>query len=440
MVASNAVQNPGQLRQLADDIAARKISPVELVERYLARIAEVDPLVHAWREVDASGARAAARVREQEAASGNLRGPLHGIPVGIKDIIDVEGIVTRCNSRSRQSAAAATLDAEIVLQLRCQGAIVLGKTHTTEFAFFDPSPACNPHNIAHTPGGSSSGSAAALAAGTVPLTLGTQTVASVNRPAAYCGIAAFKPTTRSMTMTGIAPLGPSYDTVGFYGWSVDDAVYAFEAMRPGFLARPNTEVPAGRPLVLWLPDDPHLSDATPDMANAYRVMADAAATAGHRIERRPSPISFARLFEIQRSTMLFEAGRAMKSFLDLPPGQIGEKLLGAIREGLVIPLSRYLDDRAEIDAMRATFFAWGREADAFLWPAAPGTAPAGLAWTGDPKYISPWTALGGPIVSIPAGFAANSLPVGCILAGAPGTDVAMCGISRKVADAAERHT
>ena len=432
------VQDPGRLRDLARGIAAGSLSPVDLVERYLARIAEVEGTVEAWRHVDAEGARAAARERAAEAKAGRLRGPLHGIPVGVKDIIDVEGIPTRCNSRSRAGVPAATADAEIVLQLRNLGAVILGKTHTTEFAFFDPSPARNPHNPKHTPGGSSSGSASALAAGTAPLTLGTQTVASVNRPASYCGISAFKPSTRSMTMTGVAPLAPSYDTMGFYGWTVDDAVYAYEAVMPGFVACPAKPVPTA--LTIVLPEDPHLGDVTADMKAAWTATADALAKAGHTIERRPSPISFARLFEIQRTTMLYEAGRAMRSFLELPAGQIGEKLTGAIKDGLAVTLAQYIDLRSEIDAMRRTFFDWGRSADAFLWPAAPGTAPEGLAWTGDPKFISPWTALGGPLVSIPAGLASNGLPVGCILASAPGTDVAMCAIARRVAEIAERHT
>ena len=171
----------------------------------------------------------------REAAQGRIRGALHGVPVAIKDIIDVEGLPTRANSRSRASAPPASNDAEIVLALKAQGAVILGKVHTTEFAYFDPSPARNPHNLAHTPGGSSSGSAAAVAAGMAPAAVGTQTVASVNRPAAYCGIGAFKPSTRSLSVFGITPLGPSYDTPGFYGWSVDDAVYVYEAVAPSFL-------------------------------------------------------------------------------------------------------------------------------------------------------------------------------------------------------------
>ena len=230
------VEDPGRIADLARAIATGQLSPVDLVRRYLARIEAVDAHVKAWVRVDADRALATAEVRAKEARTGLLRGPLHGIPVGIKDIIDVEGLPSRCGSKSRADALPATADAEIVLALKAQGAIILGKVHTTEFAFFDPSPARNPHNIGYTPGGSSAGSAAALAAGMAPLTVGTQTVASVNRPAAYCGVAAFKPSTRSLSTFGIAPLGPGWDTPGFYGWTIADTIYAFDAVAPDFLS------------------------------------------------------------------------------------------------------------------------------------------------------------------------------------------------------------
>lgn len=426
------VADPGRVRVLAKTIAEKRLSPVDLVSRYLARIAEVDPHVQCWREVDGERALAVASEREKEAARGLIRGPLHGIPVAVKDIIDVEGLPTRANSRSRVDIKPATADAEVVVALKAQGAIVLGKVHTTEFAFFDPSPARNPHNLAHTPGGSSSGSAAAVAAGMAPLAIGTQTVASVNRPAAYCGISAFKPSSRSLSTFGITPLAASYDTAGFYGWSVDDAVLAFEAAAPVFMSADAAVVEDG-PLRVAIPEDAHLSDAIDDMTAAHQRVADGFARAGHRVERVSSPISFTKLFELQRSTMLFETGGALKYLLDAPQGSVGEKLLGAIRDGLAIPLARYLDERAEIDRMRQVFFA-EQSADIFLWPAAPGTAPEGLGWTGDPKYIAPWTALGGPVVTMPAGKAANGLPLGVIVAARPGRDAQMCTWARRLAD------
>ena len=226
---ANCVQDPGRLRALAAAIRSKELSPSDLVQQYLERIDVVQPVAHPWRVVDVEGAIKVAAERTAQAERGEILGPLHGIPLGVKDIIDVAGLPTRCNCEALNYSPPAAADAEVVLSLKASGAIVIGKTHTTEFALFDPSPACNPHNTDHTPGGSSSGSGAAVASGTVPLALGTQTLASVNRPAAYCGISAFKPSTRSMSSFGVAPLAPSFDTIGFYGWTVDDAVYAYEA-------------------------------------------------------------------------------------------------------------------------------------------------------------------------------------------------------------------
>lgn len=430
---SSFVQDPGRVRALAGDIAAGRLSPVALVERYLARINEADPHVQCWRQVDGAQALAQARLREAETKAGRSRGALHGVPFAVKDIIDVEGLPTRCNSRSRADVAPATADAEIVLALRRLGAIPLGKVHTTEFAFFDPSPARNPHNLEHTPGGSSSGSAAAVAAGMAPIALGTQTVASVNRPAAYCGIAAFKPSTRSLSTFGIAPLAPSYDTVGFYGYTVDDAVAAFEALCPAFLPPP-AALPARLRLVV--PEDPHLAEATADVRASMTRVELSLAAAGHDIARRASPISFARLFAIQRQTMLYEAGRALAHLRGAPAGSVGEKILGAVGDGLAIAAADYLDMRREIDHLRHDFFAAFPDADLFLWPAAPDGAPKGLAWTGDPRFISPWTALGGPIVTMPAGTTTAGLPLGCLITGRPGSDRFLARAAPSLAQAA----
>jgi aspartyl-tRNA(Asn)/glutamyl-tRNA(Gln) amidotransferase subunit A len=431
------VQDPGRVRALAADIAAKRLSPVALVNRYLERIAVADPHVQCWRAVDGERALAEARRCEAEAETGRLRGPLHGIPIAVKDVIDVEGLPTRANCKARANIAPATHDAEVILALRNRGAIILGKVHTTEFAFFDPSPARNPHNLAHTPGGSSSGSAAAVAGGMAPVAIGTQTVASVNRPAAYCGISAFKPSTGSISGFGMTPLAASYDTPGFYGWSVDDAAYVYEAVAPRYVARRSPPRADGK-LTIVIPQDTHTDAASVDMKSAWKAAADAVSNAGHRVIEKASPISFARLFQIQRSTMLFETGRALKYLLSFPRQQIGEKLWPAIHEGLALDTVAYLDERAEIDRTRSAFFTAFPEADAFLWPAAPDTAPQGLAWTGDPRFISPWTALGGPVVTMPVGLAANRLPLGCLIAGRPGEDLDVARAARIIAEVAEK--
>ncbi len=428
---NNFAADPGRVQELAKDLAENRTSPVALVKRYLDRIAVVDPHVECWRQVDAEQALATAQEREREAAAGRIRGPLHGVPVAIKDIIDVEGLPTRAGSKSRAASGPANSDAEIVLALKSAGAIVLGKVHTTEFAFFDPSPARNPHDLRCTPGGSSSGSAAAVAAGMVPLAVGTQTVASLNRPAAYCGIAAFKPSTRSLSTYGITPLAPSYDTPGLYGWRVEDAVFAYEAIAPAFMAVQQSPTASATPAVC-VAEDPHISDAVPEITAAVVRLADTFRQRGHSVEYSPSPISFARLFRLQRSTMAYEAGRALKHLLREAAGQVGDRITNLIREGLQIAAAQYFAEREEIARMRNRLFT-ELKADVFLWPATPTTAPPGLASTGDPKYIAPWTALGGPIVSVPAGHAGDGLPIGCILSSRPGTDRQMCDWARRLA-------
>lgn len=424
------MRNPGQLRDLADRIVGKTLSPVDLVKGYLDRISETDGQVMAWVQVDGERALAEARLCEQEAGEGALRGPLHGIPVGVKDIIDVAGLPTLCRSRSRAGRGPARADAEIVAAMKAAGAIVLGKVQTTEFAYFDPPPTRNPHNLAYTPGGSSSGSGAAVSSGTVPLALGTQTFASVNRPAAYCGISAFKPSNRSLSTFGVNPLAPYTDTVGFFGWSVEDAVSFYEAIVPFYV---RAEPPdTGAALRVAMLDDPLLEDAAPEAMQACRAMLDAFRSEAE-VETPQSPVPMQRLVDLLKSIMQYELARAHHDLLDLPPDLVGERFREGISEGLTISDERYRSERVKVDSLRQQFFAALPEIDAFLWPAAPGQAPEGVDWTGDPRYIAPWTALGGPIVTIPATTSAAGLPLGCILAGRPGKDAAMCTVARRLA-------
>jgi len=250
--------------------------------------------------------------------------------VGIKDIIDVADVPTRCNSLGRADAAPATADAEIVSALRVAGALILGKTQTTEFAYFDPSPARNPHNVEHTPGGSSSGSAAAVAAGTVPAALGTQTMASVNRPAAYCGIAAFKPSTRLFSTCGIEPLSTLYDTVGFYGWSVADAVAIFGAVCPTH-ARFGWNELRNHPLTVVALQDPFIDESDDEIKEAVEQVAERLVGAGHAVEEKKSSVSFKRLYDLHLLTMDYEIGRIQRRLLDEPEGRVGVKLTETIK-------------------------------------------------------------------------------------------------------------
>jgi len=428
--------DPGRVATLAQQIEDGTLRPVDLVQRYLDRMHEVEPAVQAWSEVAGETALTAAERLGDEARQGHIRGPLHGIPVGIKDIIDVAGLPTRGNSKARADIALATADAEVVARLRLAGAVVLGKTHTTEFAYFDPSPARNPHNIEHTPGGSSSGSAAAVASGTVPLALGTQTMASVNRPAAYCGVAAFKPSTQLLSTFGVLPLSPAFDTVGCFGSTVADAVALFHALCHDFtrMAAPKGGgAETGEVVVL---DDPILGDATADILATRDAVADRLSEAGIPLRRAASPVSFAELFDHHLCAMEYEIGRVHAPLLAKAGDLVGAKLAETIRRGGGISDDAYRQSRLALAAARERFWSTMSGMVAILFPATPATAPRGIAWTGDPKYISPWTALGGPIVTMPAGIAGNGLPVGVLFCGRLGNDAAFARIACRLAAAA----
>ncbi len=430
------VRDPGRVRELAADLAAGRISAESLLLRCLDRIDGVDAQVQAWCHVEAGRALAEARVLDGEARGGRLRGPLHGIPVGVKDVIDVAGLPTRCGSPALRERAPATADAAVVATLRAAGALVLGKAHTTEFAYFHPAPTRNPHDPEHTPGGSSAGSAAAVAAGMVPAALGTQTVASVSRPAAYCGVAAYKPSTGLLSTFGVTPLSPLFDTVGFFGRRVADAVALFEPVCPAHAA-PARARDAGAPLTVVQLGDPVLADVSDAIHSALSQAARRLVDAGHQVVPRDACVSFATLHEAQMSSCLYEMGRVHRGLLDLPDGQLSDKLRDALREGGAIPDTRYRAAMSTLDEARRRLFADLRDADAVLWPAAPQTAPRGLAWTGDPRFISPWTGLGGPMVTVPAGTDPAGLPIGLLLNGVPGSDRGFAATATRLAAAME---
>jgi aspartyl-tRNA(Asn)/glutamyl-tRNA(Gln) amidotransferase subunit A len=423
----NYAADAGRIADLQRDIRSRALSSSALVERCLARIQATDPAVQAWRYVAHESARAEADLLDREAKAGCFRGPLHGIPVGIKDIIDVAGMTTLANSKSRVNSSPATADAEIVAALRVAGAVFLGKTHTTEFAFFDPSPARNPHNIGHTPGGSSSGSAAAVGAGAVPLAVGTQTVASVNRPAAYCGVAAFKPSTQSTSTYGVTPLAPAFDTVGFFGGTVADAVALYEAVTPAFTA--SFDRAGGPRYNIFRLQDPTLETCDTQILKRMDDAAKAIAAHGHTVRAARSPVDLATIYEALLRVMQYEASRIYRGLLDVPEDLFGPKFREMIGIGLALSDTTYRDDRIRLAAARARFWARFADADAILFPATPQTAPVGLASTGDPRYIGPWTALGGPIVTQPIGYNPNVLPIGMLLCGRPGADRALARVA-----------
>ena len=361
----------------------------------LKRIEEIDPTLHAW-----------VRVRPQPPTGA---GPLSDIPVGIKDVIDTEGLPTEYGSllyRGRKSAS----DAAIVQKLRRRGAVVLGKTQTAAFACFTPAPTRNPRNPEHTPGGSSSGSAVAVAAGMTPLAIGTQTLGSVVRPASYCGVTGFKPSYGVFSLEGVLPIAKSLDTIGFFTHTAADMLGLW-----GALGQPRggeEDLPLGAP-------EPAL-EVEPEMESAFQDAVSRLRNAGFSVQ----PVKIAGLLgeldAASRLVMRFEAAEEQKPRYREHGSRL-DSLADLVREGLEISDGEYEEARRFIDRSRKRIAEVYKSTPVILTPAAAGPAPAGLASTGDPKMNSPWTALGGPAVSIPMADR-GGLPLGLQITAEQGRD------------------
>ena len=394
-----------------DAIRAGTLSPVALVDACLARIRALDPTLQAWIHLDEAGARAEAATRAAEAKAGTLRGPLHGIPVGIKDIFDVQGMPTTAGAKAWAHTRPAR-DAVSVQMLRAKGAIILGKTHTTQFAFRDPAPTRNPWHTEHTPGGSSSGSAAAVAARMVPLALGSQTVGSVLRPAAYCGVVGYKGVHGAVSTDGVVPLAWSLDHVGVFGRSVADVRLVLEAYGV------DAEIPAGRAPRLALAQE-LIARAEPDVAAGVQAAARAFAAAGASVDEVKLPASFAEIHAAGQTILEAEAAAYHEPFFAKHAAEYGEGIRGLVELGLTRPAAAYV----RADRTRRRF---GDDAarllasyDALISPTAPALPPHGLAWTGDASLCAPWSSIGFPAISLPTGVAASGLPYAVQLVGVP---------------------
>ena len=398
------------VREAARQIAERRITAEELAAAYLHRIAAREAVVGAWEYLDPEAAVAAARRRDAEPP----RGPLHGMPIAAKDLIDTADMPTAYGSpvyRGHRPAA----DASCVTLARAAGAVILGKTVTTEFAAFTPGKTANPRNPGHTPGGSSSGSAAAVADGMVPLAFGTQTAGSVIRPGAYCGCVAYKPSFGLINRAGIKPLSDSLDTVGVFARSVEDAAFfaGVLAERPALrhLAPPQTTPRFG------LYRTPMWDQAEPATAAAL----DAARSALERADAVVTELAIAPehdgLNEAQNTIMRFEMVRALAYERIEHSAALSPRLAQLIDDGMTIGADVYDRALAHAAAARAGLDAFFGECDAILVPAAPGEAPAGLGSTGDPIFNRMWTLLGVPCVAVPARWADNGLPTAVQLVG-----------------------
>jgi Asp-tRNA(Asn)/Glu-tRNA(Gln) amidotransferase A subunit family amidase len=354
------------------------------VKACLNRIRDLDPKIQAWVQV------------APQPALGD--GPLRGIPFGAKDIMETRGMSTEYGSAIYKGRLGST-DAAIVTTLRRRGAILLGKTHTTAFAYRTPAPTRNPRNLEHTPGGSSSGSAAAVATGMVPFALGTQTRGSILRPASYCGVTGFKPTYGLVSIDGVLPYAKSLDTVGFFTHTPADMMALWEAMGHS----------SGRdePLTVGVPDP--MPEVDVEMATAVRNAIDTLRNAG--IVLRPVDIAdlLKNLDSATNDVAFYEAAR----FHEQRWKQHGAKLLelaDLVEKGLKMPVEQYERAQRQIREGQSRLSELYRTTPVILVPAATGPAPRGLSSTGDPRINAPWTGLGTPAISIP--MRVSGLPLG----------------------------
>jgi amidase len=407
-------------------IRAGRIDPSAYAAALHARARELNPALRAFTVL-----------AEPEAPAG---GPLGGIPVAVKDIIATRDLPTTNGSPIYEGHVPAS-DAWVVARLRDLGASVLGKTVTTEFAWRQPGPTHNPWRLGHTPGGSSSGSAAAVAAGLTPLALGSQTFGSVIRPAAFCGVVGFKPSYGAMPRTGVHPLAPALDHVGVFTRSVADAAYAL-----ALLAGASDTDPHGRPLPPFVLDPEAGLEPVPaprlgllrigpwDSADpAALACLEAAATqfrdAGGRVELLTLPERFAGMAEAARTILACEAATIFGPLIAAHPNKVSEHLRDLVREGTAIAAPTYIAALRLQAELRQAFAAALDGFDAVLTLPAPGPAPEGLAYTGDPSFCVPFTLLGVPCLTLPAGEA-TGLPLGLQLVATYRNDLRLLRIAR----------
>lgn len=386
---------------------------VSLVEACLARITEREASVQAWAYLDPESALEQARACDR----GPHRGVLHGIPIGVKDVIDVAGMPTACGSPI-YAGAIARADAACVAMARAAGAIILGKTHTAEFANTAPPLTRNPHRLTHTPGGSSSGSAAAVADRMVPLAFGTQTVGSTIRPAAFCGVVGFKPSFGRINRAGLKFSSESFDTIGLFGATVAE-VSCFNEALTGLAATPRSTVSGLR---IGLHRGPFRAQASAQALAVLEASALKLERAGAQvIEFEPDWID-ERLREAHQTVMLHELARATLAEYRSSPDALSARLTDNIQRGLAIGLPAWDQAAQWIMQCRHEYPARVASMDGILTLASPGPAPEGLSSTGDSIFNRVWTTLGLPCLALPAGRTDEGLPLAVQWVGAPGGD------------------
>jgi aspartyl-tRNA(Asn)/glutamyl-tRNA(Gln) amidotransferase subunit A len=423
---------------LRDRLAQGALRATEVARAFLTQINAREPEVQAWAWLDEADVLAQAERLDQLRATGRPVGPLHGLPVALKDIIDTAGIATE-NGASLDSGRVPADDAAIVRRLRAAGAVIMGKTVTTELAYLHPGKTRNPVNPTHTPGGSSQGSAAAVGAGMAPLAIGTQTGGSVIRPAAYCGVVGFKPSFGAIPRTGILTQSPSLDTVGVFSTSVEGAALLAEALFGDDPGDPHTR-PAAPPRLL------SISSTAPPVRPMFAVLAAPPGTEpdedmrlaigelteflGDQAFAIDLPPIFDDAAAIRERINFAEMAKCYYGYERRGWDTLSDILRAALTAGKEIPARDYisaLDWRGVLNAALAEIF---DRCDAILTPATPGPAPADLSTTGSAIYNGLWTLTGAPAITLPLFEASNGMPMGVQLVARPGDDARLLRTAR----------
>jgi aspartyl-tRNA(Asn)/glutamyl-tRNA(Gln) amidotransferase subunit A len=389
---------------------------VDVVESCLAQIDAWEPKVHAWVSIDREGSLEQARQLDRELEAGHSRGLLHGIPIGVKDLFDVAGLPTAAGA-PWLARAVASRDAAVVERLRAAGTIILGKTVTTQFACFDPPATRNPWNLERTPGGSSSGSAAAVATGMCLGAIGSQTGGSITRPAAFCGIAGCKPSFGLVSLDGVYPLSASLDHPGPLARSVEDlALLLFFAILDTGNPRRLIEFPKIETVRIGRLRGMFADSAEPLALAVFEKSLDRLADGGARISEVALPTAFDDVLRCHRIIMTAELAEHHRDMLPKHSAEYLPGIRSLIEEGLRVDPAEYARCKAHQQALKSEIAAAIRDVDVLACPAAVGAAPT-TETTGDPSFNAPWSYTGLPTVSFPIGLSADGLPLAIQLVG-----------------------
>jgi len=411
-------------------LSSGAISASELVASCLERITGREKEIQAWSFLDERHALSQASALDAHRQAGRPIGPLHGVPVGIKDIVETKDFPTE-NGTIIDAGRQPTEDAWLVARLRAAGAVILGKTVTTECAYLAPGKTRNPHNPTHTPGGSSSGSAAAVASAMVPLAVGTQTGGSVIRPASYCGIVGFKPSFGLIPRTGVLRTSRRLDTVGVFGRTVEDVALLADVLAGHDSGDPDA-IPAAPPRIFEIASSdppvkplfafirtPAWSEIEPDCAEGFSELRDAL---GERCDEFELPTVFAEGAIAHRRIMMAEIAHNLRHYYDRAADRLASETRSAIEEGRRVTAADYLSALDWRETLHAGLNEIFNRYDAIITPATPGEAPEGLGSTGSAAFNVLWSLTGAPAITLPMLAGKSGLPIGVQLIGRRAND------------------